>query len=157
LNLKNWSLQIWALIAILTLIGSIGAIYVYGTYFAEPTQIPTGGTIEPTESILLANPSIIDWGNIIVYNNVTKTVTLKNNSSNIYDKIVDMTFETANWQNITDLGLTLTWNYTGTDIYPTDSRPIAFTLTSETVPEDETTTTFSFAILITPIMQGDSS
>jgi hypothetical protein len=155
MDYRKWSYPIWALIAILILAGSVIAIYVYGTYFAEPTQIPTGGTIEPTESILLVTPHIIDWETITVYSNVTKTVIFQNNSSNVYDKIVDMTFQTANWQNTTDLGLTLTWNYTGTDLYPTDSRPVTFTLTSTSPPEDPEVTHFSFDIIVTPTMQGE--
>lgn len=149
---KKLSYKMWALIAILVLVGSIGAIYVYGTYFAK---IPTGGTIETTIPLLLTDPSIIDWGTITVYGSTTKTVTLTNNSTE-NEIVYDMIFETANWQNTTDLGLTLTWNYTGTNIYPTESLPVQFALTSTTPPQLEENATetiihFSFDIHITPI------
>ena len=150
MNLKNWSLQIWALIAILTLIGSIGAIYVYGTYF-DPTKILTGGTVETSIPLLLADPSIIDWGTITVYGQTAKTVTLTNNGTEI---IYDMIFETSNWQNTSNLNLILDWNYTGTNIIAEASLPIQFTLKSTAPPQTNTTETithFSFDILITPI------
>lgn len=156
MDYRKWSYTIWALIAILVLASSIIAIYVYGTYFAEPTQIPAGGTIEPNIPLLIATPSVIDWGLITVYGNTTKTVTLKNNSTES-ETIINMTFETTNWQNTTDLGLTLTWNYTGTNIYAKQEIAVTFTLTSTTIPEDPEVTHFSFDILVTPTMQGDPS
>lgn len=128
---------------------SITAIYVYGTYFAEPTQIPTDGTIQTTVPLIFSEPSAIDWGTITVYGSTTKTVTLTNNSTKS-ETITDMTFQTANWMNTSDLGLTLDWNYTGTNIFAKQDITVMFTLTSEAAPEDETVTTFSFDIIITP-------
>lgn len=148
-------MKIWALIAILILGCSVTAIYVYGTYFAEPTQIPTEGTVETTTPMLLSDPAAIDWGTITVYGSTTKTVTLTNNSTES-ETITDMTFQTANWQNTTDLGLTLDWNYTGTNIFAKQSIPVTFTLNLTSIPEDETITDFSFNIIITPTVQGDS-
>lgn len=148
-------MKIWALIAILILGCSVTAIYVYGTYFAEPTQIPTEGTVETTTPMLLSDPAAIDWGTITVYGSTTKTVTLTNNSTES-ETITDMTFQTANWQNTTDLGLTLDWNYTGTNIFAKQSIPVTFTLNLTSIPEDDTITDFSFNIIITPTVQGDS-
>jgi len=156
MNYRNWSYKIWVLIAVLLLICSVTTIYVYGTYFADPTQIPTEGTVQTSVSLLLASPSTIDWGTITVYGSTTKTVTLTNNSTES-ETIIDLSFHTANWLNTTELGLTLDWNYNGTDIYAKQDINVIFTLTSEAVPEDETITFFSFYIIITPIMQGDAS
>jgi len=153
MNYKNISLKIWALIAIVILIGSIGAIWAYDTYVG--THITTDGTIETTVPLLIATPSTIDWGTITIYGSTTKIISLKNNSTNVFDKIIDMTFQTANWQNTTDLGLTLNWNYTGTDILPQTYWPIMFTLTSIAPPENTTATTFSFDIIVTPTIDGN--
>jgi len=154
LNYKSWSLKIWSLIAILVLIGSIVAIYVYATYFAETTTIPTEGTIQTTSPLLLADPAIIDWGTVTVYSSTTKTVTFTNNGTES-EIIVDLNFETSNWLNTTDLGLTLDWNYGGTTIFAGMDLPITFTLTLTSIPEDTNTTAFSFDITITPTVYGE--
>jgi hypothetical protein len=124
----------------------IGGIYAYGA-LSNPTSIPTEGTIETTIPIILASPSTIDWGTITVGGSTTKTVTLTNNSTES-ETITDMTFITAEWANTTDLGLELTWDYTGTNIYAKQNITVTFTLSSITAPAEPTF--FNFSIVITP-------
>jgi hypothetical protein len=148
MDIKNWStLKVFAIALIVPLL-VVGGFLVYGE-LTNNIAIPTEGSIQTSASLLLAEPPAIDWGTITVYGSTTKTVTFTNNSTTS-ERVTDMTFKTENWLNTTDLGLTLTWNYTGTDIYATQDITVTFTLTSETMPEDITATDFSFTIIVTP-------
>lgn len=148
MNVQNWSTMKVLAIAILIPLLVVGGFLVYGAV-TNSTTIPTEGEMQTTSSLLLANPATIKWGTITVYSSTTKTVTFTNNSTES-ETITDLTFETSNWQNTTDLGLTLDWNYGGTDIYAKQSITVTFTLSLDTIPKNTTDTTFSFDIIVTP-------
>lgn len=154
MNWKTLSLKMWALIAILILAGSIAAIYVYGNYIAEPTIIPTEGIVPPIAAILTADPPTLNWGTVTRGTSTTQLVTLKNISQNTTDLIIDIALTTTGWTNTSDTGLSLTWDYQGTDMYPTQSHTVIFTLS---VAPNAPAQTIDFDIVLTPEIGGLSS
>ena len=106
------------------------------------TYIPTDGEILPINSALTPNIPQINWGGIPRGQSTSEIITVENNSTK---QITNMTLSTI--QNITTIGLTLTWNYTQTTLYPTQTIPLNFTLH---VAPNATEGAFAFTIVITP-------
>jgi len=102
-----------------------------------PPQIEAYWNLECTEPC-----TVIDWGNMTQGTNKTVLVYLKNVGGD--QAVLNMT--TSNWQPPqAETQLTLSWNYTGQPLQPTEVLPVEFTLA---VASDTTITTFSFDIVI---------
>jgi hypothetical protein len=147
MNIKKLSNKTVLALALLIPLIVIGGFYVYAA-ITDTTTITNNGDLQTTIPILLASPQHIDWGTITAYGTTTKMVTLKNNSTDQNNIVTDLTYQTRNWQNTSDLGLTLTWDYGGTNIYAQATITVTFTLTLNAIPENVTDTNFSFDILI---------
>jgi hypothetical protein len=129
-------------IAIIALV--VSGIYVYGE-ITNPATIPAEGNIETNGGVLLVTPNTLDFGTIYPGTPVTQQISFKNNSTDVNDIITDMHLSTAEWSNSTDIGLTIDWDYTGTNIYPTQTIDITFTLTPSTTPTEGP---FNFVLVI---------
>jgi len=121
-----------AFVVFVLFVGLVCAVYNY------TLTIPTSGIV--TSSGLEANPSTIDWGNVTVGTEVSKSVTLTN-TGNVQLSGLNMTIS-----NVVGLiSYTLTWDTEGKSIAPAQSLNATFTLTVF----EYNATNFSFDIIIT--------